>query len=365
MLNFDRLLDIITIVVWVVFITLTVTFTVRNARRHGTKAALKRLISYRLLLPVFLAVSLTILSASLVFIEPFEIGVVVSLVSPEGIRDTPFRSGLHWIIPLFEAVIRYPIYWQSYTMSGKPGEGNISSNDTIVARTSDGQEVSLDTSVIFRIDPEQVVQLHIEWQERYVDDFVRPTLRGVIRTQVAGFTVDEVNSVKRQDLETNLDDRLREIYEGKGLILNQFILRNIAFSSEYAASVEQKQVALQGAQQTIHQADQIRELAKGRADEIRTIAQAEAEATFIKAQAEAESLKLIADALAQNSDLLTFRYIDKLSPGIRVMLVPTNAPFILPLPTMDPNDQTQLPLPVPFVTPSPSLTSTNTITTTQ
>lgn len=30
-----------------------------------------------------------------------------------------------------------------------------------------------------------------------------------------------------------------------------------------------------------------------------------------------------------------YEYISKLAPGVRVMLVPSNAPFILPLPEME------------------------------
>jgi hypothetical protein len=42
-------------------------------------------------------------------------------------------------------------------------------------------------------------------------------------------------------------------------------------------------------------------------------------------------MSLIGNVLAENRDLLTYRYIEKLSQNIRVMLVPTDAPLILPL----------------------------------
>jgi regulator of protease activity HflC (stomatin/prohibitin superfamily) len=64
-------------------------------------------------------------------------------------------------------------------------------------------------------------------------------------------------------------------------------------------------------------------------------AKGEAEARLIQARAEAEALKLIADALASNPNLLTYEYISKLSPSVRVMLVPSNSPFVLPLPEME------------------------------
>jgi hypothetical protein len=46
-------------------------------------------------------------------------------------------------------------------------------------------------------------------------------------------------------------------------------------------------------------------------------------------------LKLIGAALAQNKDLTIYHYVEKLAPNVRVMLVPNNAPFILPLPNLE------------------------------
>ena len=43
---------------------------------------------------------------------------------------------------------------------------------------------------------------------------------------------------------------------------------------------------------------------------------------------------MIADALKEDKDLLTYRYVEKLSPGIRVMLVPNDNPYLLPLPDL-------------------------------
>jgi regulator of protease activity HflC (stomatin/prohibitin superfamily) len=79
----------------------------------------------------------------------------------------------------------------------------------------------------------------------------------------------------------------------------------------------------------------MRRLALGEADATRSKAQGVADATRIQAAAQSEALQLIAQALAKDKNLITYEYVQKLSPGIRVMLVPNNAPFILPLPTLE------------------------------
>lgn len=331
----DRTLEIIALVTWLFLAIFILLHFWRVIRRRGVSAALNQLITRRIVMVLSVAIALTLLSNALIFIEPQEVGVVVSLVSPQGYRDRPLRSGLRWIVPFLEQVNRYPIYFQTYTMSGKPTEGQNLGNDEIVARTSDGQEVALDTSVIFRIDAAQVIQLHIDWQGRYIEDFIRPLMRGLVRTKVSQFTVDEVNSSRRLDLERDLSNEVQTALEDKGFIMDRFLLRNVTFSPEYAATVEQKQVAQQQTIQKEYEAEQIRRLAAGEADRIRIMAEAEAEAIRVKAQAEAEALRVIAAELAERPDLITFRYVEKLGPGIKVMLVPNNAPYLLPLPSLE------------------------------
>jgi len=66
-----------------------------------------------------------------------------------------------------------------------------------------------------------------------------------------------------------------------------------------------------------------------------------------QAKAEAESLLLIAAAIKENPSILQYQYINKLAPGIQVMLVPNNAPYLLPLPTLPPQSSPASALPTP------------------
>lgn len=346
----DQLLEVTAQISWALFGAYTLAYFVLTVREHGLALALIRLFSYRVMAPLLLAISITLLSMALVFIEPTEVGVIVSVVSPGGIRPQPLTSGLHWIIPVLEREVIYPVAWQTYTMSGKPNEGAKSGDDSIRARTSDGQEVRLDCSVIFRINPERAVVLHSDWQARYIEDFVRPIVRSVVRTQVSQFTVREVNSSSRKDLEALLDRLLREDLAEKGLLLDHFLLRDITFTPEYATSIEHKQIALEGEEQARHEAQQMRNRAEGKADAIKT-----------EARAQSEALKLIAEALQEEPQLLTYQYIDKLSPNIRAMLVPSNNPLILPLPDLmaaQPLTTAQIVTVTVVATPTPGMTPT-------
>ncbi len=362
----DRLLNYLTIIAWIILGLYVILYFIRNYQLFGFKGAVDKLLSFRLLAIVIVLIAISLLNISLVFVEPQESGVVVSLVEPDGYRAEPFRSGLHWIVPLMERVVRYPMYWQTYTMSGEPSEGSKIGNDSISSRTSDGQEVFLDTSVIFRIDPNEVTRVHIDWQQRFIEEFIRPVLRGVVRTEVSQFTADEVNSSKRKVLEANLDELIREEFRSKGFILDRFLLRRIAFSDQYASAVEAKQVAEQARIQKEYEAEQIRTIAEANRDRVKLEAEGKAQAILLTAQSEQEALKLIAEALKEDPNLLVYRYIDKLSPGIQVMLVPSNNPFILPLPDMSGAlsasgviSPTLSLTPEPSVTPIPTSTPIN------
>jgi len=307
-----------------------------------------------LLLVVFvLSVALTVVSMGIVFVQPEERGVVLSAVQPNGYREQALEPGLRWIIPFAENVVRYPISKQIYTMSDADGDRGVAGDESVAARTSDGQQIYLDASVIFSIEPSRIVDVHIAWQSRYDSELVRPVARGIIRDAVSQYGVEQVVSSKRFDLVSDIERALKTRLAENGLILQDFVLRNITFSPEYAASVEQKQIAEQQAQQARfvveskrQEAEQARQVAQGAADatviqaegqaKSRVIAAtAEAEARIIQAEAEAKALELVAQVLSENPDLLTYQYITKLSPNVQVMLLPNNAPFLFPLPALE------------------------------
>ena len=305
----------------------------RAARRNPLKKGSTLIIVF-----LVIAVVMTTVSSGLVFTNPQERGVVISAVNPDGYRHEALQPGLSWIIPFAENVVFYPISQQTYTMSIATSEGAIQGDDSIAARTLDGQEIYVDASVIFSIDPVKVVDVHIQWQDRYVD-YIRAQVRGIIRDAVSQYRVDEVVSSKRFEMVQTVETNLRTKLEENGLLLEDFVLRNIAFSDEYAASVEQKQIAEQQAQQAKfvveqkkQEADQAREIAKGKADAAVTEAQGQADARIIEAEAEAQALQLIADVLKNNPNLLNYQYVTKLGEDIQVMLLPSDSPFILPFP---------------------------------
>ncbi len=154
-----------------------------------------------------------------------------------------------------------------------------------------------------------------------------------------------------------------------GLILLDFVLRNITFSPEYAASVEQKQIAEQLAQQAKfvveqrkQEAEQARQVAQGSADAVVIKSKGDAQARLIQANAEAEALQLLAQSLQDHPELLNYTFINKMGPGVQTLFLPNNVPYLLPLPTTESSSAQTFPqlvptpLPTPLPLPSPTAT---------
>ncbi len=293
--------------------------------------------------------SLTFLIAGIVFIQPQERGVVLSVLSPKGYREPALEPGLHWIVPSAEQVLRYPISRQTYTMttisdanSSQMATNRMSAEgDSIQARTRDGQAVFVDISVIYAIDPAKVVDLHIKWQMRYTDELVRPTVRGIVREAAAQIGTQEIVSARRAELEQQIREKLSAKLSENNLILVDFFLRDIRFSEAYAAAIEQKQITEQQvlqAKNTIElkklEAEQARQVAQGQADATLIAAESEAKAQLLNAQAEAQALKLIAEAIPGGPEtFIQYQYLQKIPASLKTIIVPGNTPFTLPLPT--------------------------------
>ena len=336
-----RITDLITglsALLWAAALGLSALITVQATRGQKMKNG-------RTLIIIVLtsALVLTTLSAGLVFMEPHERGVVISAIAEKGYRETALQPGLGWIVPFVERVERYPVSRQTYTMSIATFEGDIQGDDSITARTADGQEIFVDASVIYQVNPNKVVDVHILWQDRYSSDLVRAHSRGIIRDAVSQFNVEQVISNKRFELVAYINEELGIKFEENGLTLVDFVLRNITFSPEYAASVEQKQIAEQEAKQAAfmveqkkEEAKQVVETAKGDSQAAVIGAEGRAEARLIEAKAEADALSLIQEAIANNPELLTYQYITKLAPNISAMLLPSESPFVFQIPEATP-----------------------------
>jgi prohibitin 1 len=319
---------------WIAFIVIVGMTLLRGARGQPAKGLTSLMIGL-----LIAAILLTSVGAGLVFLQADQYAVVISAFQPKGYRAQALGPGLHWIIPFLENARVYSVARQTYTMSIAPNEGQRGGDDAIDARTKDGQIVRIDGSVIYALDPARVIDMHIQWQNRYEDSVVRPIVRSAIREAVAQYGVEEIVTTRRVDMVNAITDSIARGFTGNNLLLTEFLLRNIAFSDEYSNAVEQKQIAEQQAQQAFYgveqrkqEAEQARQQAQGLADAAVIAAKGAAEARLVQAEAEARANQLLSQSLTPT--LLQYQYILKLAPGVQTIFVPSGNQFILPLPNV-------------------------------
>ena len=282
------------------------------------------------------------LSQGILIVEPTEVAVVVNTVNGE-LDPNPRRGGTHIVVPVIQQPFTYSLSQQTVTMGGAT---NANDSGAVVARSSDGQEVRLDVSIIYSVDPANVNTLHLNWQQRYPDEFVVPNARGIVRDAVSGFEAADIYAGGREALSSSASERLRGRLAQDGLILSDLIIRDITFSQQYADAIEQAQVAAQEAQrarlvvqQRQQEAEQLRAQAEGERDAAISRAEGQAQSTILQARAEAEALRLVSEQIAANPMLIQYQYIQTLADNIRLALVPSNSPFLFDFESIasDPN----------------------------
>jgi len=168
----------------------------------------------------FLLLVLGIIEKSTVMIGLDERGVVLSPYEPAGYRYQILRPGRNWLRPGEKAVI-YSISPEAYRTSN-----DAENPQTIQAIAKGGEEMWVDVSAIYAINPEKLLDLHICWQDRYRDGLVRPLIRGTTRNVLSGYTANEIK-VKRSFLEYKIFEALGQEFAENDLILFEFRITGI------------------------------------------------------------------------------------------------------------------------------------------
>src|SRR3989440_9005648 len=163
------------------------------------------------------------------------------------VQQDVLTSGLHLVNPLIE-VEKLDSRTQNYTMSGIHDEGTKSGDDAIRVLTSDGLEVTIDLSVLYRLVPEDAPKLIREIGVNYEDKIVRPITRTRIRDNAVYYEAVALYSTKRDEFQQRIFKTIEEDFKKRGLLLENLLVRNITLPAPVKAAIELKINAEQEAQ---------------------------------------------------------------------------------------------------------------------
>lgn len=185
-----------------------------------------------------------VLMACIVQIDAGEVGVQKLFGN---VQNTVLGSGLHFINPLYE-VEKMDVKTQNYTMSGVHDEGAKTGDDAIRVLTSDGLEVTIDLTVLYKVLPSEAPNILRQTGLDYTDKIVRPLTRTKIRDNAVYYEAIALYSLRREEFQQRIFKSIDDDFRKRGLVLEQLLIRNITLPASVRTTIEQKISAEQEAQ---------------------------------------------------------------------------------------------------------------------
>ncbi|MCL1800989.1 MAG: prohibitin family protein [Promicromonosporaceae bacterium] len=231
-------------------------------------------------------------------IESGEVGVVRRFGD---IQSQVLTEGVNFTLPFVDTVRRESI------------RVRIAEFDTSSA-SRDLVEIQTAFAINFQVDPGRVAQLHREVGGDFVTVILDPAIQETMKFTTANFTAEELVT-RRSEVSAAAAEYLQERVEPFGINILAINITDLAFSSEFSASIEQRQIA----EQRVLTAQQELE---------HTRVQAEQE--VVRAQAEADAMRILQQELTP--ELLQRLWIERWN-GVMPLYMGGDATVMLPAPT--------------------------------
>ena len=113
--------------------------------------------------------------------------------------------------------------------------------------SSEGLMMSLDTSLIYHLNPDRAAEVFQKLGPRYEDVVVEPTLRSAIREATSSHSANALYTGERDAVAKQIFDQLTGQLGARGMIVENVLLRDIQLPATLKQSIELKQQAEQEA----------------------------------------------------------------------------------------------------------------------
>ncbi len=317
-----RLIDVLlnpVVVIGVIILIVNTKLRTRLAQKIGvflgtfTNVTMGTMNSLGLKIFAAIVVLIVISAMALRFLVVIPAGFTGVYVLFGKVSATELHSGINFVNPLGR-VVKMSTRTEEYTMSIANAEGQRLGDDSISALTNEGLNVKLDITVLYHLDESKADDIYKNVGLNFVEKVIRPSIRSIIREEVAKYSAKEIYSDKREELSVEILQKLETDLKDRGIIVEDVLLRNVQLPAQLAKSIQDKLTAEQEAQKY---------------DFVLDKATKEAERKRIEARGQRDSQQIINESLTDR--YLEYLYIQSLKDREGTIYVPTNPDNGLPM----------------------------------
>ncbi len=252
-------------------------------------------------------VLLVLIFNSVVIVQAGNIQVLTQFGRTIGVS---FYPGIHLKIPFIQNTVNYSTRQVTYETSDEPGSSMANYPDYTVDTTSlDGQQITIKYTIRFAIDGKEAEWIlnNIGTMDNLVEKVVKTEARSLSRNIPKKYTASQLYSEQVFDVQDEISNTLRPVFEDNGIIMDEFLLRKIDFTEQYFSILEDKQIAEEKivVEKNVLEQEKIKK-----------------EQAIVRAEAEAEQIMIKGEALHQYPQIIQLEFIQKLSPNITWGILP-------------------------------------------
>ena len=119
--------------------------------------------------------------------------------------------------------------------------------ETASVPSNEGLIITLDTSLLLRLNSQQAAEVYRTIGPRYVDVVVEPNLRSAIRSVTAAHSANALYTGAREAVAAQIGEELERTLGPRGMVIESLLLRDVQLPPMLKTSIESKQQAEQDA----------------------------------------------------------------------------------------------------------------------
>jgi regulator of protease activity HflC (stomatin/prohibitin superfamily) len=231
---------------------------------------------------------------------PTEVGVRTvkfGIFRKAGVDQKVYPPGsTYWFLPIINEWHTFDTKIQVLEMTLEPGKGDRKGRDDLLFKTIDGNDISLDVIISYRIDPKMapyILQYVAQSDQELRENLVRTVTRSTPRDIFGELKTEELYVAdERAKKAARAKEVLNRILNPYGIIVENVLTKDYRFNPAYQKAIEERKVADQLAEKAKSEAraaeeEYRRKLQDAIGEVNQMIAQADGE--FLRAKIEADA----------------------------------------------------------------------------